>query len=129
VVVEAREASGALITADLALEEGREVFAVPGEITSSLSAGSNALLRLGATPLTSSADVLETFGLEPAPRAATAVLDDEAERLLGRIRDGPCTADELARASGLSADRLGVLLSELELAGVVHESAGIYRAV
>ena len=50
--------SGALITADLALEEGREVLAVPGEITSALSAGSNALLRLGATPVTSPADVL-----------------------------------------------------------------------
>ena len=52
VVVEARERSGALITADLALEEGREVFAVPGEITSALSAGTNDSLRLGATPLT-----------------------------------------------------------------------------
>ena len=49
VVIEARERSGALITADFALEEGREVFAVPGEITSALSAGTNALLRLGAT--------------------------------------------------------------------------------
>ena len=58
IVVEARERSGALITADFALEEGREVFAVPGEITSSLSAGTNALLRLGATPLTTAADVL-----------------------------------------------------------------------
>src|SRR5207249_1328973 len=63
IVVEARERSGALITADLALEEGREVFAVPGEITSALSAGTNDLLRLGATPLTSSEDVLELFGL------------------------------------------------------------------
>jgi len=61
VVVEARERSGALITADLALEEGREVFAVPGEITSALSAGTNALLRLGATALTSPADVLESL--------------------------------------------------------------------
>ena len=63
-VVEARERSGALITADLALEEGREVFAVPGEITSALSAGTNDLLRLGATPLTTSKDVLEVFGIE-----------------------------------------------------------------
>ena len=53
VIVEARERSGALITADFALEAGREVFAVPGEITSTLSAGTNALLGLGATPLTS----------------------------------------------------------------------------
>src|SRR4051812_50206593 len=66
VVVEARERSGALITADLALDEGREVLAVPGEITSRLSAGTNALLRLGATPATSVDDVLATLGLEPA---------------------------------------------------------------
>jgi DNA processing protein len=129
VVVEAREASGALITADLALEEGREVFAVPGEITSSLSAGSNALLRLGATPLTSVADVLEMFGLEPASDSASPELGPEAELLLDRIRDGACTADELTRATGLSADRVGVVLSELELAGAAHESAGVYRAV
>jgi DNA processing protein len=128
VVAEAREASGALITADLALEEGREVFAVPGEITSALSAGSNALLRLGATPLTSATDVLEALGVEPAPPTAADV-GEEAERLLGRIRDGPCSADELARATGLSAGRVGVLLSELELAGAAQEAAGVYRAV
>jgi DNA processing protein len=128
-VVEAREASGALITADLALEEGREVFAVPGEITSALSVGSNALLRLGATPLTRATDVLEALGVDPAPPTASAQLDEEAERLLGRIRDGPSSADELARATGLSAGRVGVLLSALELAGVAQESAGVYRAV
>src|SRR4029077_3786303 len=64
VVVEARERSGALITADLALEEGREVFTVPGEITSSLSVGTNTLLKLGATPLTGASDVLVSFGIE-----------------------------------------------------------------
>src|SRR5205807_5696865 len=71
IVVEARERSGALITADFALEEGREVFAVPGEITSGLSAGTNDLLRLGATPLTCAADVLSALGLEWEPRART----------------------------------------------------------
>ena len=75
VVVEARERSGALITADFALEEGREVYACPGEITSALSAGTNALLRLGATPLTSSGDVLELFGLE-APAEAEVDLGE-----------------------------------------------------
>ena len=75
VVVEAREQSGALITADLALEEGREVLAVPGEITASLSRGTNALLRLGATPVTSAADVLEAIGVEPVdpPQARRTV--------------------------------------------------------
>ena len=70
VVIEARERSGALITADFALEEGRDVLAVPGEITSALSAGTNALIRLGAIPVTCAADVLELFDLEPAQRRA-----------------------------------------------------------
>jgi DNA processing protein len=122
VVVEARERSGALITADLALEEGREVFAVPGEITSALSAGTNALLRLGATPLTSAADVLEAFGLEAAgPPALPAGASPVLERL-------PATADELARALRLDAGRLAALLVELELAGAVVEADGVYRA-
>ena len=67
VVVEARERSGALITADFALELGRDVFAVPGEITSGLSAGTNDLLRQGAAPLSSVRDLLEALGVEPTP--------------------------------------------------------------
>src|SRR5204862_2603998 len=85
-VVEARERSGALITADLALEEGREIFAVPGEIGSALSAGTNGLLKLGAAPLTAAADVLSSFGLEQSGRP----IDDGLLDLL------PATADELA---------------------------------
>ena len=127
VVVEARERSGALITADLALEEGREVLAVPGEITSALSGGTNSLLRLGATPLTGSGDVLELFGLSPA--AATAVdLSETAENVLGRLRHGPASADELARATGLGAGALASALTELELAGVAVAAGGVFRA-
>jgi DNA processing protein len=128
VVVEAREASGALITADFALEDGREVFAVPGEITSSLSAGTNALLRLGATPLTRVADVLEALGVAPAAPAAPR-LSEAAARLLDQVRERPAGADELARSSGLEAAELSVALSELELAGAVTETVGVYRAV
>jgi DNA processing protein len=120
IVVEARERSGALITADFALEEGREVFAVPGEITSSLSAGTNALLRLGATPLTSAADVLETFGIEPAQRT------EESHPLLDLL---PASVDELVRSSGLSAAEIAVTLAELELSGLAAEGDGIYRRV
>ena len=127
VVVEARERSGALITADLALEEGREVFAVPGEITSALSRGTNDLLRLGATPLTGSGDVLELFGLSPA--AATAVdLSETADNVLCRLRDGPASADELARATRLGADALASALTELELAGVAVAAGGVFLA-
>jgi DNA processing protein len=127
VVIEAREASGALITADLALEEGREVFAVPGEITSSLSSGTNSLLRQGASPLTSAADVLAGFGLEPrAPGAAEVGAD--AAAVLERLRAAAASADELARSTGLDAGRLAAALTELELAGVASSAEGRYRA-
>jgi DNA processing protein len=126
VVVEARERSGALITADLALEEGREVFAVPGEITSALSAGTNALLRLGATAATSAADVLEAFGLAP-PEPAAPALSPAAESVLGRLRDAAASADELARALCVDAGAVAAALAELELHGLLTESSGIYR--
>jgi DNA processing protein len=117
VVVEARARSGALITTDLALEEGREVFAVPGEIGSALSAGTNELLKLGASPLTAAADVLASFGLdEPPPAPRGGLLD-----LL------PATADELARRTGLSAADVARALVELELAGAASTQDGVYR--
>ncbi len=120
IVVEARERSGALITADFALEEGREVFAVPGEITSPLSAGTNALLRLGATPLTSADDVLESLGIEPPKRSANNY------PLLELL---PASADELVRKSGLTATEVATALVELELGGIVAQGEGIYRAL
>jgi DNA processing protein len=118
VVVEARARSGALITADLALEEGREVFAVPGEITSLLSAGTNALLKLGAVPLTSAADVLGSFGIELEPASA------EGSPLLELL---PASADELVRKTGLGADEIARELVELELEGRVAMHDGVYR--
>ena len=127
VVVEARERSGALITADLALEEGREVFAVPGEITSALSAGTNDLLRLGAAPLLGSGDVLELFGLAARPTEAVD-LTSTADAVLTRLRDGPTSADELVRSTGLDAGALASALTELELAGRAVAAGGVYRA-
>jgi DNA processing protein len=127
VVVEARDRSGALITADLALEEGREVFAVPGEITSALSSGTNDLLKLGASPLTASGDVLHVFGLAAAESEPVA-LGQSAEKVLARLRDGPASADELARTTGLDAGALASALTELELAGCAVAGGGVYRA-
>jgi DNA processing protein len=127
VVVEARERSGALITADFALEEGRDVFSVPGEITSALSAGTNALLRLGATPATSAGDILELFGVAPA-EPDTASLGPTAQSLLERLRDGALTGDELVRASGIDPAEASAALLELELARRVALEDGVYRA-
>jgi DNA processing protein len=130
VIVEARERSGALITADFALEAGREVFAVPGEITSALSVGTNALLRLGATPLTSAADVLECVGLEPPPPEAKALeLGENAVRVLAALESEPAPPDRLGRLTGLDAAALASALAELELAGAAVEADGVYRGV
>ena len=85
VVVEARARSGALITADFALELHREVFAVPGEITSALSAGTNDLLRQGAVPLLSSRDVLDVLGLELTSRAPPGVAVSPAASAVLRL--------------------------------------------
>jgi DNA processing protein len=127
IVVEARERSGALITADFALEEGRDVLAVPGEITSSLSAGSNALLRLGAVPVTCAADVLELYALAPRPHAH-ALLGPAAEQLLTQLAGSALTADELVRATALDPGASAAALTELELAGRVTFEDGVYRA-
>ena len=127
VVVEARERSGALITADFALEEGREVLAVPGEITSALSAGTNALLRLGATPVTCAGDVLEALGIEPSHVSERRPLGRAAETLLERLRDGALTADELVRSLEVEPAEASAALIELELAGAVALEDGVYR--
>jgi DNA processing protein len=130
VVVEARERSGALITADLALEEGRDVYAVPGEITSALSLGTNGLIRLGATLITGSGDVLEALGIEVAGAPpGRPELDPVAQRLVELLRDAPATADEVVRATGLPAAQVGPALTLLELAGIVSEGEGLYRVV
>jgi DNA processing protein len=128
VVVEARERSGALITADLALEEGRDVFAVPGEITSRLSDGSNGLLRIGAIPLLGPADVLEHLGID-VPGPPPAAVGSAAAEVLAAIRAGAATADEVARATSLGAGVVAAAVVELELAGAVGEDDGTLREV
>jgi DNA processing protein len=128
VVVEARERSGALITADFALELGREVFAVPGEITSALSAGTNDLLRQGAAPLLSPDDVLGALGVERAPHSKAVDVTPAAEAVLSVLVDGARGVDELVLAAGREAGDVAAALVELELAGLVASADGVYRA-
>jgi len=115
VVVEAAARSGALVTARLALDEGREVLAVPGSIFSPQSLGPNALLRLGARPVLTPRDVLQLLpvvdgGGQP-PWAAREGLLSHGEAL---------TVDELAERSGVPVEALSVRLLELELEGEVE---------
>lgn len=129
VVVEARERSGALITADLALDEGREVLAVPGEITAQLSRGTNHLLRLGATPVTCVGDVLAAIGVQPSAPAPAAGREPHLDPVRRAVADGPATADELVRRTGVTAAEVAAALAELELLGAVVHADGVYRGV
>jgi DNA processing protein len=126
VVVEARERSGALITADFALELGRDVFAVPGEITAARSVGTNNLLRQGAAPLLGVDDVLEALRIERAAPPPTPV-SPAAEAVLRVLAEEPSGADEVVRASGRASAEVAAVLVELELAGLVSEADGVYR--
>jgi DNA processing protein len=101
---------------------------VPGEITSALSAGSNALLRLGATPATCGADVLEAIGVEASPAAPVVLDDPAAAAIVDALSSGAATQDELVRAIGLPAGAVAAALVELELAGAVSIGEGVVRS-
>jgi len=120
VVVEAAARSGALITARLAMEEGREVLAVPGNIFSELSIGPNTLLRVGARPLLTPRDLFEAIGCE-SPAETQSSPDEGLLRFIG-VGEA-LTADEIAaRAEIAVGEVLGDLLA-LELAGEISRGA------
>jgi len=98
-----------------------------GESTSSLSADTNALLRLGATPVTHAADVLELFDFVPV-RTSHAELGPTARAVLALLEDSPLTADEIARAVAIEPAPLSASLMELELAGRITLDDGVYKA-
>jgi DNA processing protein len=127
VVIEATRRSGALITADHALALGREVLAVPGSAWSPLGEGVNALLRAGATPVTSLEDLLDTLGLSAPgavrasalPDAAPIVPGGSAGRAWRALRAEPCSPDALAIRLGLAGPELARALVALELDGLL----------
>ncbi len=134
VVIEAAVGSGALITAGAALDQGREVMAVPGNITSLVSAGSNRLIRDGAAPVLEPADLLQHFpeiatvpsrtAIEPASRPLPEALSPEERELAGLLGPKAVHPDELAiRFSRPIGEVLG-LISGLEIAGVIEQCPG-----
>ena len=126
VVVEAGERSGSLITARCALEQGREVLAVPGPISRPTSRGVHRLIKEGAGVADSVQDVFDALGAVRVPAAAAAPLTEDAEAVLGCFRDAVTTVDELAACSGLEPARLLAGLAELELAGIVDRAGAEY---
>lgn len=139
-VVEAADRSGSLITARLAAEAGREVFAIPGSIHSPQSRGCHKLIKQGAKLVESAADVLEELRWEhrvaptPAPlknlvaRKDESTLDDA--RLLDILGHDPATLDVLVQRSGLTPDTLLAMLLALELEGRLAQlPGGLYQRI
>ena len=122
VLVEAPERSGALITADFAADQGRDVFVVPGNVTSAASAGSNRLLRDGARPVMSADDVLEDLrlGSVAAPVQAALPLDDDERRVVALLGTEPVHIDDVAAQAGMEIAQAAVVLMTLELSGAVR---------
>lgn len=129
-VVEAAPKSGALITADFALEQGRDVFAVPGSVFSQRSDGTNQLIRNGALLVRHADDVLEALNLQSAAvqQEVAAVIpeSDEEATLLRLVEDEPRHIDEIQRDSRLPMPTVSATMALLELKGYVRQTQGMH---
>lgn len=130
-VIEAEERSGTLITARLALDYNRDVYAVPGSIFSSTSRGTNKLIAEGATPITSSADMLTALGLEiKNDQEQEITMEDDTspeEKMVWELLSEPVVRDELIRAMKIPISHANGILTGMEIKGLIKESGGKIR--
>ncbi|MBM3243735.1 MAG: DNA-protecting protein DprA [Candidatus Omnitrophica bacterium] len=132
-VVEAAQNSGALITADFALEQGREIFAIPGKIDSLNSFGTNELIKQGAKPVTNLDDILEEFNFSSYPEVRSIDkinkdLNNEEEKLYSLITKEAIQLDDLAEISGLGVARISGIIFNLMVRRLIKEFPGKYYA-
>ena len=135
VLVEGAQKSGAMITVNCALEQGRDVFAVPGSIYSPLSAAPNRMIVDGATPVISPWEILEYYRWGKRPEASTAnphreiELDADEAALVEPLREQELSFEELTQITGFSPSKLNSHLTMLELRGIIMKvPGGMYRA-
>lgn len=139
-IVEAAPKSGSLITARYAMEQGREVFAVPGSIYNPLAKGCHHLIKQGAKLVETIVDVVEELninitminrqGVDTEPGSGNpAGFDVDQQRLLEHISFDPVTVDKLIELSGLTADAVSSMLLVLEVQGIVSSSGGFYTRI
>ncbi len=140
-VVEAPRKSGALITANMAAEYGKDVMAIPGPIHSSASEGTNNLIKEGAIPITSVEDILEAIKYREAVENNSATdskhiakpftrekdnAQDEPEKLILEILQGPMHIEEISRKAQIPTNRVLMLLTKLKIRGLVEQMPGGY---
>lgn len=134
-VVEAARRSGSLITARLASEQGREVFAIPGSIHNPLTRGCHQLIRQGAKLVEAADDIiaelaplaghmLQTIDTAISPQEARVEVDEEYVKLLEALGHDPVSADEIVERSGLTIDQVSSMLLILELEGKIEKLSG-----
>lgn len=131
-VVEAKAKSGSLITVKCALEQGRDVFAVPGDIDSPRSVGTNSLLRQGAAAAVDADDIFDFYGIKrkKITENAPIELDFNETAVLNIIEAGESSFDEVATASGLAMPDLCAAVSSLVIKGLIREKAkNVYCSV
>lgn len=130
-IIEAKELSGSLITARLTVEYNRELLVVPGSIFSEESRGAHQFLRLGATPVTSADDILVALGIakRDAPETLASLREDlsEEERAVIEALKSPLSRSELIEALELPVTDANILLSTMEIKGLIIEELGIVR--
>ena len=120
VIVECKTKSGALITADYAMDFNRAVYAVPGPIYSPVSAGPNALIRSGATLITSGEDILTDLALQIQPQMHAHQFTVQQQLVLECMQSTPQTVDALQQQTNLSAAEVMTTITDLELSGAVR---------
>ena len=132
-VVEAALRSGSLISARLAGEQGREVFAIPGSIHSPLAKGCHRLIKQGAKLVESAQDILEELGINTVSDPQSSAPEAEAsehQAFLRQLGHDPCAIDTLVTRTGLTSERVSAILLELEMAGrVALLPGGLYQAI
>jgi DNA processing protein len=122
-IVEAEEKSGTLITARLAMEYNRDVLVVPGDIFSRNSVGSNNLIKDGAIPIFNSEDILKHFGMETSRKNEIRDLSENEKAVIAVLTE-PMTKDELIEKTGMEIGKVNILISSMEIKGIIKESYG-----
>jgi len=133
-IIEGGKGSGTLLTTGNAAEFNRDVLAVPGSIFDELSYGPHMLIRDGATAVTSSTDILRALDFTVTPdgqqsflNLAELSLSPEEKRIIAELQFSPLSGSDLVEKTALPTSMFNVLISQLELAGVVREENGVYR--